>query len=171
MKECKLDMHPEKSGIVYCRDGSRRKSFPRVKFVFLGYEFRPRRTRTRSGKIWTAFLPAVSEAAKKRIRQKIREWQIPRQTSVSLNELAKRYNHHLRGWLAYFGHFTKSAMREICDYFDQTLMRWARRKYRKLAGRWQRSECWLKSLKMKQPRLFVHWLSSGTASVRTMGAV
>jgi RNA-directed DNA polymerase len=171
LKECKLEMHPEKSGIVYCRDGSRRKAFPNIKFVFLGYEFRPRRTKTRSGKIWTAFLPAVSEAAKKRIRQRIREWRIPRQTSISLNELAKRYNHHLRGWLEYFSHFTKSAMREIWDYFDQTLMRWARRKYRKLSGKWHRSECWLQGLKRKQPGLFVHWLSSGAAAVRTMGAV
>ena len=61
----------------------------------------------------------MSEAAKKRIRQRIREWHIPRQTSISLNELAKRYNHHLRGWLEYFSHFTKSAMREIWDYFDR----------------------------------------------------
>ena len=171
LKECKLEMHPEKSGIVYCRDGTRRKAFPSIRFVFLGYEFRPRRTRTKSGKIWTAFLPAVSEAAKKRIRQRIREWHIPRQTSISLNELAKRYNHHLRGWLEYFSHFTKSAMREIWDYFDQTLMRWARRKYRKLAGKWQRSASWLQGLKRKQPRLFAHWLSSGTAVAKTMGAV
>lgn len=171
LKECKLEMHPEKSGIVYCRDGSRRKAFPNIKFVFLGYEFRPRRTKTRSGKIWTAFLPAVSEAAKKRIRQRIREWHIPRQTSISLNELAKRYNHHLRGWLEYFSHFTKSAMREIWDYFDQTLMRWARRKYRKLSGKWQRSECWLQGLKRKQPRLFVHWLRSGVSAAQAMGAV
>jgi group II intron reverse transcriptase/maturase len=171
LKECKLEMHPEKSGIVYCQDGTRRKAYPNVTFTFLGYEFRPRRTKTRAGKTWTGFLPAVSGAAKKRIRQQIRQWKIPRETSVSLNELAKRYNHHLRGWLNYFSHFRKSAMREVCDYFDQTLMRWARRKYRKLAGKRQQSARWLKSIKGKQPRLFVHWLAFGRVTVRTMGAV
>ena len=142
-----------------------------MSFTFLGYEFRPRSAKRRDGKIWTVFAPAVSEAAKKRMRQTIREWKIPRQTSVSLNELAKRYNSHMRGWLNYFSHFRKSAMREVCDHFDQTLMRWARRKYRKLAGKWERSERWLQSIKDKQPRLFVHWLASGTVTVRTMGAV
>jgi len=171
LKECKLEMHPEKSGIVYCQDGTRKKAYPNVMFTFLGFEFRPRSTKTRNGKLWTGFAPAVSAAAKKRMRDKIREWDIPRQTSVSLHELAKRYNHHLRGWLNYFSRFRKSATRAICDYFDQTLMRWARRKYRKLAGKWQRSECWLQSIRGKQPRLFVHWLAFGRVPVRTMGAV
>jgi RNA-directed DNA polymerase len=171
LKECKLEMHPEKSGIVYCKDSNRRKAYPKVNFTFLGYEFRPRSTKRRDGKLWTNFLPAVSEAAKKRMRQTIRAWEIPRQTSVSLNELAKRYNSHMRGWLNYFSHFRRSATREVCDYFDQTLMRWARRKYRKLAGRAQRSAGWLKSIQRKQPRLFVHWLASGTVTVRTIGAV
>jgi RNA-directed DNA polymerase len=171
LKECKLELHPEKSGVVYCKDSNRKKAYPRVSFTFLGYEFRPRSTKRRDGKIWTNFLPAVSEVAQKRMRQKIREWKIPRDTSVSLNELAKRYNPRLRGWLNYFSHFRKSATREVCDYFDQTLMRWARRKYRKLAGRWQRSERWLESIKSRQPRLFVHWLASGRVTVRTMGAV
>ena len=171
LKECKLEMHPEKSGIVYCKDSNRKKQYPKVSFTFLGYEFRPRSAKRRDGKIWTNFLPAVSEVAKKRIRQTIREWKIPRQTSVSLNELAKRYNNHLKGWLNYFSHFRRSATREVCDHFDQTLMRWARRKYRKLAGKWERSERWLTSTKRKQPRLFIHWLASGSVAVRTMGAV
>lgn len=92
LKECKLEMHPEKSGIVYCKDSRRRKDYPKVSFTFLGYEFRPRSAGGRDGKRWMSFLPAISAAAKKRIRQEIREWNIPRQTSVSLNELAKRYN-------------------------------------------------------------------------------
>jgi RNA-directed DNA polymerase len=171
LKECKLEMHPEKSGVVYCKDSNRRKTYPKVNFTFLGYEFRPRRVQRRDGKLWTNFLPAVSEAAKKRMRDKIREWQIPRETSISLHELAKRYNHHLRGWLNYFSHFRKSETHEVCDYFDHTLMRWARRKYRKLSGKWRQSENWLTSMKHKHPRLFVSWLASGRVPVRTMGAV
>src|SRR5882672_5539506 len=85
------------------------------------YEFRPRRVQRRDGKLWTNFLPAVSDAARKRMRQKIREWQIPRETSIRLHELSKRYNHHLRGWLNYFSHFRKSETRDVCGYFDQTL--------------------------------------------------
>ncbi|EQD55839.1 RNA-directed DNA polymerase (Reverse transcriptase), partial [mine drainage metagenome] len=49
--------------------------------------------------------------------QKIREWRLPRQTSVGLDELARRVNPTLRGWLNYYGHFYKSAMRRVFDHF------------------------------------------------------
>jgi RNA-directed DNA polymerase len=81
LKECKLEMHPEKSGIVYCKDSLRRQDYPRISFTFLGYEFRPRSARKRDGKIWTSFLPAISASAMKRIGQTIREWKLPRQTT------------------------------------------------------------------------------------------
>jgi RNA-directed DNA polymerase len=171
LKECKLEMHPEKSGIVYCKDSLRRQDYPRISFTFLGYEFRPRSAKRRDGKIWTSFLPAISASAKKRIRQAIREWNLPRQTSVSLNELARRYNHQIRGWMNYYSHFYKSALYQLYDHIDQKLVRWAQRKYRKLAGKPTRAQAWLKKVVSRQPRLFVHWLAHGTVAVRTMGAV
>jgi group II intron reverse transcriptase/maturase len=110
LKECKLEMHPEKSGIVYCKDSNRRKDYPRVSSTFLGYEFRPRRAKNRDGKTWTSFPPAISASATKRIVQQIREWNLPRPTSVSLNELAKRHNPQMLGWMNYYSHFYKSAL-------------------------------------------------------------
>ncbi len=171
LKECKLEMHPDKSGIVYCKDSNRRKDYPKVSFTFLGYEFRPRIANSRDGKAWTNFLPAIGAAAKKRIRQVIREWNLPRQTSVSLNELARRYNAHILGWMNYYSHFYKSAMSRLYDHLDQKLVRWAQRKYRKLAGKQERARAWLEKVVRRQPRLFVHWLASGKVTVRTMGAV
>ena len=171
LKACKLELHPEKSGIVYCKDSRRRKDYPKIRFTFLGYEFRPRSARRRDGKIWTSFLPAISASAMQRIRQAIREWSLPRQTSVSLNELAKRYNSKIRGWMNYFGHFYKSALYPLYDHIDQKLVHWAQRKYRKLAGKPSRARVWLKEVISRQPRLFVHWLAHGKVAVRTMGAV
>lgn len=171
LKECKLELHPEKSGIVYCKDSRRRKDYPRISFTFLGYEFRPRSAKKRDGKIWTSFLPAISASAQKRIRQTIREWDLPRQTSVSLNELARRYNARILGWMNYYSHFYKSALCRLYDHIDQKLVRWAQRKYRKFAGKPTKARGWLKKVVRRQPRLFVHWLASGTFTVRTMGAV
>jgi retron-type reverse transcriptase len=37
LRECKLEMHPEKSGVVYCKNGLRRGEYPRIQFTFLGY--------------------------------------------------------------------------------------------------------------------------------------
>jgi len=171
LKECKLEMHPEKSGIVYCKNGRPNKEYPRMQFTFLGYTFRPRRTKCRDGRAWTGFLPAVSAAAIKRMNDQIREWSLPRQTSVGLNELALRYNATLSGWLNYYGHFYKSALEPVFDHFDDELRRWARRKYRRLAGRRRRSRRWLQKVVNRQPRLFIHWLAFGRVTVRTMGAV
>src|SRR5882762_2443969 len=116
-------------------------------------------------------LPAISASAKKRIRHVIREWNLPRQTSVSLNELARRYNAHILGWMNYYSHFYKSALYRLYDHIDQKLVRWAQRKYRKLAGKQERARAWLEKVVRRQPRLFVHWLASGKVTVRTMGAV
>jgi RNA-directed DNA polymerase len=172
LKECKMEMHPEKSGVVYCKDSNRRKEYPRIQFTFLGYTFRPRRVQGRPGrKAWTGFLPAVSAAAVQRMKSQIREWRLPRQTSVSLNALARQYNTTLRGWLNYYGHFYKSAMRRVFDHVDRGLLRWARRKYRKLARHPRRAQRWLKKMVIRQPRLFIHWLAFGRVPVRTMGAV
>jgi RNA-directed DNA polymerase len=172
LKECKLQMHPEKSGVVYCgKDAKRRKTYPRIQFTFLGYTFKPRRAQARNGKAWTGFLPAVSAAAIKRMRSTIHEWRLPRQTSVGLHELARRYNATLRGWMNYYGHFYQSAMRAVFDHFDRGLLVWARRKYRKLADSPRRARRWLKKMVNRNPRLFIHWLALGKITVRTMGAV
>jgi len=170
LKECKLELHPEKSGIVYCKDSNRRKDYPKTSFTFLGYEFRPRSAKRRDGKVWTNFLPAISASAMKRIRHAIREWNLPRQTSVSLNELAKRYNAQIRGWMSYYSHFYKSALCRLYDHLDRKLMQWAQRKYRKVTGS-TRARKWLTTVIGRQPRLFVYWVAYGKVAVRTMGAV
>jgi retron-type reverse transcriptase len=41
---CKLQLHPEKTRIVYCKDANRRGSYVQQRFDFLGYTFRPRRS-------------------------------------------------------------------------------------------------------------------------------
>lgn len=171
LKECKLEMHPEKSGVVYCKDSNRRGNYSRIQFTFLGFTFRPRRARHRDGKCWTSFLPAVSAAAIKRMHQSIREWHIPRQTSVALHELAAHYNPTLRGWLNYYGRFYRSALRRIFFHFDSRLLQWARRKYRNLRCNVRRRHRWREQALRRNPRLFTHWLAFEEIKVRTMGAV
>jgi Group II intron, maturase-specific domain len=86
------------------------------------------------------------EKAMKRLRQVIREWNLPGQTFVSLNELARQYSRHMRGWMNYYSHFYKSALYRLYDHVDQKLVRWAQRKYRKLAGKTTRAQAWLKKV-------------------------
>jgi RNA-directed DNA polymerase len=50
--ECKLELHPEKTRIVYCKDKNRKEGHPTISFDFLGFTFRPRMTKTREGKFF-----------------------------------------------------------------------------------------------------------------------
>ncbi len=40
-KECGLEIHSGKSGIIYCKDKNRRGNYERISFDFLGFTFRP----------------------------------------------------------------------------------------------------------------------------------
>ena len=157
LAECGLEMHPEKSGIVYCRDRSRTQAYPNVTFTFLGFLFRPRRVMTRSGQLSTSFLPGVSRDALKRMRQTVRGWRLPRQTFRSLVELADQCNPTIRGWWNYYGAFYRTAMQGLGRYLDRKLARWARCKYKTLRRHKRRSDEWLHKMKKAYPRQFVHW--------------
>jgi len=72
--ECKLELHPEKNKIVYCKDLNRTGSSEHEKFDFLGYTFRTRSSRNRQGKLFVNFSPAISDKAKKKKREDAQEW-------------------------------------------------------------------------------------------------
>ena len=43
LRQCGLELHPEKTRIVYCQDVNRQGQYPVIQFTFLGYTFRPRK--------------------------------------------------------------------------------------------------------------------------------
>jgi RNA-directed DNA polymerase len=157
LEECGLTMHPEKSKIVYCKDSKRTGAFPNVQFTFLGFTFGPRGARSRHNRLFTGFLPAVSGDALKRMRQVVRGWRVHRRTPATLEEIAQLCNPMIQGWWNYYGAFYRSEMRKLFHYIDQKLAQWARRKYKTLRRRKQRSVRWLGKMKELAPRLFVHW--------------
>ncbi|OCA06220.1 reverse transcriptase domain-containing protein [Wolbachia endosymbiont of Trichogramma pretiosum] len=56
----KLKLHPDKTQIMYCKDENRKNMFPIQSFDYLGYTFRPRKAKSKIGKYFVAFLPAIS---------------------------------------------------------------------------------------------------------------
>jgi RNA-directed DNA polymerase len=157
LQACGLTMHPEKSKVVYCRDSNRTGQYPNVQFTFLGFTFRPRAAVNKHGRRFTNFLPAVSNDALTRMRQKVRSWRLHRRTSVTLNDLAEQCNAAIRGWWNYYGAFYRTAMHKLSVYLDLRLEQWARRKYKKLSQRKRRSVLWLSKMKRISPLLFYHW--------------
>ena len=166
LADCKLRIHPEKSKIVYCKDSRRRGRYPTCQFTFLGFTFRPRCAQGPDGKLFTSFLPAVSDEAVKHMRAVIRGWRIHRRTNWSLEALAQLANRVLQGWWNYYGRFYPSAMRVVFDYLNRRLMLWGRRKYRRMRGRLLASYAWLRRIATAQPGLFVCWRWAGIPTAR-----
>jgi hypothetical protein len=78
LAQCKLELHPERTKIVYCQDSDRTGSHPNVRFDFLGFGFRPRGAKSRLGRVFVSFLPAVSKKAANSMRSVIRGWRLHR---------------------------------------------------------------------------------------------
>jgi hypothetical protein len=167
--DCGLTLHPEKTKIVYCKDDDRRGNHPAHKFDFLGYSFRPRLARRWAGKIGVSFSPAASDKALKAIRQTVRSWSLQRRSDKALDDLARMFNMHIRGWINYYGRFYPSALYPTLRHIDAFLALWANRKFKSLRRHKTRAIQWLERVARRQPRLFAHWsLLFGRG--RTMGA-
>jgi RNA-directed DNA polymerase len=154
---CKLELHPDKTQIVYCKDADRRGEYEHTSFDFLGFTFCPRRSKNRWGKYFVNFTPAVSSKASKAMRQKTRSWRLHLRSDKSLEDLSNMFNPILQGWVNYFKHFYKSAMTAVFRHLDEVLVRWAMRKYKRLRRHRRRAAHWLGRIARKEPRLFVHW--------------
>ena len=133
LADCKLELHPSKTRIVYCKDEDRKGNYPVEKFDFLGYTFRARRSKNRWGKYFINFSPAVSDEAAKEIRQEMRRWRLPERSDKSLEDLSHMFNPVLRGWINYYSRYYKSALSPTLRHFNRLLVGWATRKYKRLA--------------------------------------
>jgi RNA-directed DNA polymerase len=157
-EECLLEIHPDKSKIVYCKDDNRREDYPNTKFTFLGYDFRRRRAKNmNNNKMFLSFTPAVSNAAKKSMRAKTRELIKNIGTYKSLNDIAHEANPILQGWINYYGKYQKSALYPVFRHFNVLLVRWTMRKFKRFKGHKTKSAIFLEGLLEKQPTLFAHW--------------
>ena len=154
---CNLKLHPEKTQLVYCKDGKRRGDYPNTRFDFLGFSFHARTVQDRYGNLFTGFGPSVSRKALKRMNLAIRRLKLHRWTTWSLSELAARINPMVRGWVQYYSAFYPETLKRFLVRLDLKLGRWARNKYKRLRGHKRRAWAWLKHCRESFPKLFVHW--------------
>jgi len=157
LHECDLELHPDKTKIVYCKDDDRQKNYVTTTFDFLGYTFRSRRSKNRWGKYFVNFSPAVSNKAKTKIRQEMRSWRVHLRSDKSLEDIARMFNAVLRGWYNYYSRYYKSELYSVFRHFNRTLVRWAMRKFKRLRDHKRRAEYWLGRIARKEPSLFYHW--------------
>jgi len=156
-KECGLELHPHKTRIVYCKDSKIKVKFPNKEFNFLGYNFRTRAVIDKNGEIFTGFTPAVSKEALKSMRAKIRKGNLRNQTELSLEDIAKKWNPILRGWIEYYGKYNRSSLYALFRHFNISIKKYVMRKYEKFRGRVTKAGRYLLEIAKKNPNLFAHW--------------
>ena len=151
-----LELHPDKTRIVYCKDDARHGVFEHTSFTFLGFDFRGRVVQTKNGRTFFGFNPAVSKEALKKMGVQVRAWRLHHRTGSSEHDLARQINPVVRGWMQYYGAFHRSALYPLLGRINAYLMRWSRNKYKRLRGRKKARVQWEIVVKLR-PRFFAHW--------------
>lgn len=169
-KKCGLELHPDKTKVVYCRDIHRQQEFDSIQFDFLGYTFRPRRSKDRFGRVFTNFTPAISWSAAKTLRQEIRSWRLQLKSDKSIEDLSRMFSPVVHGWINYYGRFYRSAFKTVADRLNMALVRWATRKFKQLQGHKRRATHWLGRVAARHPWLFPHWKAGFVTSTGTIRA-
>lgn len=158
LKQYSLEVHPEKTKIVYCyqpvrfHEGS--KNLP-VSFDFLGFTFKPRLCAKSNGEIFWGYQPAISRKSEKRIIGELRRLAFHNWIMYDIQELATELSAKIRGWLYYYGKFRPSEMQRVFRQLNIRIAKWARRKYK--LQNYAESYGWLKRVIKYYPNTFIHW--------------
>lgn len=157
-EECQLELHPTKTKIVYCKDGSRKGKYPQIEFDFLGYTFRRRLVKnSKRNTFFVSFTPAVSKSALKSMRAETRSQKFGKMTQCELKDIANMHNPALRGWIMYYGRYCPSALQPMLRHFNKTLVTWVMRKYKRFKGRKTLAVQFLLKIAETMPQMFEHW--------------
>lgn len=158
MQACGLELHPEKTKLVYCRDWRRKGDHPTVQFDFLGYSFQPRTAKSqRDGRLYLGYDCAICKKAKQHILATLREFDIKHLTYKSIVGVAQFLNPFIRGWVNYYGKFRGYEMNSIFQILRRRLVQWARCRYKRYKTSVNRAYKWLERIQIQFPYLFYHW--------------
>ncbi|WP_326909793.1 group II intron reverse transcriptase/maturase [Sedimentibacter sp. MB31-C6] len=157
LNECKLELHPLKTKIVYCKDKDRKLEYLNTEFDFLGYTFRRIFIKDRTGRLHFNFLPQVSRKSAKSFRDKIKEKNIHSMSGSKIEKVAEILNPMIRGWLNYFSKYNKSAVKYTMDCINRRLVKWAMSKYKHFRNHRSNADKWLKEIAKREPNMFAHW--------------
>ena len=158
MVEVGLQLHPDKTRIVYCKDSNRRREVPQCLVHVLGVYFPSSQGAERAeGECsFTSFQPAMSRDKLVEKGREVRGWRLHRRPNDSLDDLAEAINPIVRGWMTYWGRFYRTEMDPLLKRINTYLMRWARKKYKRLRG-FKRLKAWWEGVTQRDPDLFAHW--------------
>jgi RNA-directed DNA polymerase len=88
--------------------------------------------------------------------RRVRSWRIHMRVRDDLAELAEWINPIVAGWMNYYGRFYRSELYPFLRRINTYLVRWARKKYKRLRS-FKRRRAWWTGLIDREPGLFKHW--------------
>ena len=153
-----LELHPEKTKIVYCKNDYRKGEYENNSFVFLGYSFQPRVVISVKGgdkKKWVVFSGGICSKAKTSIRSAIKETVAIRWVNQKIEIMAAILNPKLRGWTNYYCKYNKHETYKVLQYLNEQLRSWIRNVYR-LRGN-VKVYAKFRQIQSEKPNLFYHW--------------
>lgn len=153
-----LELRPEKTKLVYCKNYQRKEEHEHTSFTFLSYSFQPRARANKFGRHtkFMVFSPAICCKAKAFIREKIRAVFNPRNIAVSLENTAIKLNPKIRGWLNYYSRYNKRDAAVVFEYLNALIRRWIEEKY-KLRNKRKVLEHYRSLMQTGDELLFFHW--------------
>jgi len=150
---CKLELHEQKTKIVYCKDYRRKGTFSNVKFDFLGFSFQPRSTKSkRNGQMFLGFDLAISRTSRNKIVEAIRKTKFHRWTSAKIEDIAELLNPRIAGWVNYYGKY-----RRLFRRLHRRLAKWLLNKHKRLKWSFRKAFKMLNRIKLSNSTLFAHW--------------
>lgn len=152
-----LELHPDKTKLVYCKNYLRKEQHEHNSFTFLSYSFQPRSKPNTFGRPdkFMVFNAAICQNAKTFIRERIRAVFNPRNTQVSLEEIAMKLNPKIRGWLNYYSRFNPRVAGNVFLYLNGLIRRWIEEKYRLRSKKAIVNK--YESTMQLNTQMFVHW--------------
>ncbi|MES9511766.1 group II intron maturase-specific domain-containing protein [Streptomyces sp. NPDC000609] len=143
--------------------GLRTDSYEHTAFTFLGYTVRARKNRSRHGNLFLGFDPAISRDALKKISREARGWHLHTPTDLTFQELARRANPKVAGWINYYGRFRPWEPIPFVTRINTYLLPWIRKKYKRLSAK-RKALAKLQEIARRYPRMFAHWRLSPSQS-------
>jgi RNA-directed DNA polymerase len=157
MQEYELELHPEKTKIVYCKNYQRHERHDNESFTFLSYSFQPRTIKSKfgGGKRLLVFGAAICNAAKTNIRTVIKTVLPTQWNTQKLEWFAQRLNPKIRGWINYYSLFNKDEANGVFYYLNKLIRKWIKNTYKILGKKKLYKKYQL--IQAENPLLFYHW--------------
>jgi hypothetical protein len=100
------------------------------------------------------FTAEISQSNRKKIREQIRETNIWRHPTVEIFDIANLLDEKLRGWINYYGLYSKRSLRRTLKSIDLKLVKWLMKKHK---ASYRKAVAKLKQIEKSYPGLFYHW--------------